>query len=157
MSKPKNIGLSTPAGGRNNTITPLRLQLEAILCKLPRGATLSVSVLADRTGVSEKTVSLRLRDMQHVLLATNVNHRGAKAEWRLTQTGRRQLIGEEEPAPEAPQPEAPATQPNVAGPRTWHNNSQPTAPIGSLSPWAGTTVREGSMAAFSWPSKGTRA
>jgi hypothetical protein len=157
MSKPKNIGLSTPVAGRNNTITPLRLQLEAILSKLPPGETLSMAALAERTGAPEKTIGLRLRDMHHVLIAVNVAPQGAPGAWRLTVNGRRHLIGEEAPAPKAKGTDADNANSTVAGSRTWHNNSQPNAAIGTLSPWAGTPVREGSLEAFTWPSKGTRA
>ena len=155
MKSATHIG-AKPRTHRNATTSPLRFALEAELAKLPRGKTLSVEELAERCEGAERTITLRLRQMARDGLAVNTVVPNTKAQWRLTKNGRRQLLPDEPPETEDA-PKSQKTPPNVAGLRTWHNNSQPTAPLGSLSPWAGGCVRPGAMAARDLPSKGIKA
>jgi len=155
MKTATHIG-AKPRTHRNANTSPLRFALEAELAKLPRGETLSVEDLAERCDAAERTIILRLRQMAHEGLAVNTVPPRSRAQWCLTKSGRLHLLPDEPPETEAA-PKSHNTPPNVAGLRTWHNNSQPTAPIGSLSPWAGGCARPGAMAARDLPSKGIKA
>jgi hypothetical protein len=155
MKPATHIG-AKPRTHRNATTSPLRFALEAELAKLPRGKTLSAEELAQRCDATENAVTKRLRQMAHDGMAVNTVPPNTKAQWRLTKDGRRLLLPDEPPAPNA-EAATPGQQlpPDAAGLRTWHNNSQPTAERGSLSPWAGgNPLRDGSQTAFTLTSGG---
>jgi hypothetical protein len=159
MKNTTNIGAKAKTH-RNATTSPLRFRLEAALAKLPRSETLSCADLAEQCNATEKTVAVRLRQMAHEGLAANINRISLKAQWRLTMEGRRRFIPGDPPEADPAETEAaeePYSPPNVASSRTWHSGSQPTAPIGSLSPWASGCVRAGALVARDLPSRGIKA
>lgn len=158
MKKPKpNIGQAKLSTTRSANMSTERYAIEELLVSLPRGQTTTVELIAEHLGVNIRAARSRLQHMRHEGTAVNTAVRGVAAQWRLTATGRRALLGDEawhaEEAKHARTLKANNT--SVAGPRAPY---PPAAEPGTLGPWApgGNPVREGSMAAFSLPSRGNR-
>lgn len=142
---------------RNTTVSAERRQIEALLAKTKPGELIEQRAIACALAITTRSAGMRLIAMRQEGVAASVTQGKTVIRWKLTDKGRRLLLGEaawqaEQDAKPKAKKEKPEQGLAVAAPRAMPFQ---TAKPGTLSPWAsGNPMRDGAQVAYGLRSLG---